>query len=634
MPGESVPQGLWLPPRVATLFVAANNALDRSRAQADFLCDGIADDVQINEALNALPAGVEGRVVLSEGTFNIVNPIVIPANNITVRGQGRSTFIDGDGLATGEHGIVISGVTSCCIKKLAIQTENGGGKTCHCIFVEDGANNFEIEYVTIVNSDSDGIHIEGTSILFGYIHNCHIEGADDYGIQVNPAAANFIYRLHIVGCDITATGISGIYFAGRCHYALLEGNIVFLTGLEGIQILTSHHSTINNNISYQNTQDGISITSTDHCSANNNICYNNTRHGISLNNSDECILEGNICTLNDSGDTATYNGIYLNNTSTDNLLTGNHCCNNHNYGIACYGARNNIVGNFCHENDQHGIHIAAAECSINGNYVYHNSVDGAGTYHGINLAAGADKCQVNSNFCNDNGALQEDGIHLEDGASEVQIVGNRCYNGMGDGIQLVANNDYCLIKDNYCSENDDYGIAISAATCDHNIVENNELVGNVTGQISDGGTDTTLPFISVAVPNPSSNIGEHPSELLTDGLAVISRFRLPIPAQFQELVRAYVIIVPGGTGNLRRSVATDFGKICTAEVYNTHSGALADDTNVAVTINQFECVDISGALAGIVALDEVGVGFTRHGENALDTVNANCHLLELRMEYV
>ncbi|GAI16405.1 unnamed protein product, partial [marine sediment metagenome] len=99
MPITSVPQGLWVPPRIATLFVAANDALDRSRAQCDFLCDGIADDVQINEALNALPAGVQGRVVLSEGTFNIVDPIVIPANNITLRGQGRSTFINGDGLA-------------------------------------------------------------------------------------------------------------------------------------------------------------------------------------------------------------------------------------------------------------------------------------------------------------------------------------------------------------------------------------------------------------------------------------------------------------------------------------------------------------------------------------------------------
>ncbi|GAI13315.1 unnamed protein product, partial [marine sediment metagenome] len=116
------------PGRTATIVVAAVDASLQSRAQADFTCDGVEDDVELNAALNLLPAS-GGRVVLSEGTFNIVDPIVIPANNITLRGQGRSTFIDGDGLATGEHGIVISGVTNCTIKKLAIQTQQSG--YCH-----------------------------------------------------------------------------------------------------------------------------------------------------------------------------------------------------------------------------------------------------------------------------------------------------------------------------------------------------------------------------------------------------------------------------------------------------------------------------------------------------------------------
>lgn len=494
MPITSVPQGLWIPPRIATLFVAASDALDRSRAQCDYLCSGASDQDEINAALNALPAGVQGRVVLSEGTFTIDAPITIPANNITLRGQGRSTFIDGDGLATNEHGIVISGFTNCCVKKLAIQTDNGGGKTCHCIFVEDGANNFELEYITIVDSDSDGIHIEGTSTAFGYIHDCHIEGADDYGIQVNPSAANYMYRLHIVGCDITGTGISGIYFAGRCYYALLDRNIVFLAGLEGIQILTSHYSVLNNNIVYQNTQDGISITTTSHCSANNNIAYNNTRHGISLNNSTECILEGNICTLNDSADTATYSGIYINNTSTDNNITGNHCCNNHDHGIYCVGARNGIIGNHCSENDTHGIYVAGAYCLIEGNYCYFNSQDVAGGAHGLCMANGADLCNVTGNFCNNPtaGRMQESGIYLEDQCVMVNIIGNYCSWGLGSGIELADRNDDCQLKDNYCYDNDDYGIEILGPTavpvrC---VVASNFLMGNGAALLDNGALTT------------------------------------------------------------------------------------------------------------------------------------------------
>ncbi|MBA7641704.1 hypothetical protein ES703_49389 [subsurface metagenome] len=495
MPGESVPQGLWLPPRVATLLVAASDALDRTRAQADYICDGVADDVEINAALLALPAGIQGRVVLSEGTFNIVDSITIPASNITLRGQGRSTFIDGDGLATGEHGIVISGVTNVCVKKLSIQTDNGGDKTCHAIFVSDGANDFEIEYVTIVASDSDGIHIEGTNIVFGYIHDCHIEGADDYGIQVNPDAGNYMHRLHIVSCDITGTGISGIYFAGRCHYALIDENIAYLCGLEGISILTSHHSIINNNILYQNTLNGISITSSDHCSINNNICYNNTRHGILLNNSGECLLEGNLCTLNDRLDTNTYDGIHLTDTCNDNMLNGNHCCNNHNHGIACYGERNGLAGNFCRENDRHGIYVAAAYCNINGNYCYFNSQDGAGTYHGICLGGDADLCNVTGNFCNNPTAArtQESGIYLEDQCVMVNIIGNYCSWGLGSGIELADGNDNCQIKSNYCYDNDDYGIELLGPTAAPSkcIVAGNLLLGN-GGALLDNGALTQV----------------------------------------------------------------------------------------------------------------------------------------------
>jgi len=41
--------------RAATSFVAASNASDKSKAQADYVCDGTADDVQIQAAIAALP---------------------------------------------------------------------------------------------------------------------------------------------------------------------------------------------------------------------------------------------------------------------------------------------------------------------------------------------------------------------------------------------------------------------------------------------------------------------------------------------------------------------------------------------------------------------------------------------------
>lgn len=72
----------------ATLTVAASNASKRTRANADFLCDGTSDQVQINEALAALPS-IGGKVVLSEGYFTIEAPIVIGKDNVALVGMGK-----------------------------------------------------------------------------------------------------------------------------------------------------------------------------------------------------------------------------------------------------------------------------------------------------------------------------------------------------------------------------------------------------------------------------------------------------------------------------------------------------------------------------------------------------------------
>src|SRR3990167_10868576 len=77
-------------PRTATKVVAASNAL--SQFGADYVCDGTADDVEINAAIAALPAG-GGKVELSEGTFDIVNPVLMNVDNLVLTGQGHRTSI-------------------------------------------------------------------------------------------------------------------------------------------------------------------------------------------------------------------------------------------------------------------------------------------------------------------------------------------------------------------------------------------------------------------------------------------------------------------------------------------------------------------------------------------------------------
>lgn len=328
--------------------VIVSQAPDRS---GNFVCNGAADDVEINLGLARLNALGGGNLVLREGTYTIVDPITFPGNNITLRGQGRNTFIDGDGLADNEHAIVISGKTDCSVENLAIQTNDAGGLTCHCIFIEDGSHRFRVENVIIVDSDANGIHIEGTTINRGYLINNIIEDIDLDGIYVDMDGGEHMNRLYILDNDITGGANRGIMVAasGGNQYWQIKENSIYSSGQEGILIEDGIYCEIVGNIVYSNGRSGIYLIDGDYTIIQDNTVYDNTRHGIFVEDSDYITVEGNMCIANDSGDTTTYDGIYVDANSDDNLILGNKCNDNDRYGINVAGARNRVK-----ENDLNG----------------------------------------------------------------------------------------------------------------------------------------------------------------------------------------------------------------------------------------------------------------------------------------
>ena len=56
--------------RTATFTVAANDSSERSKLQADFVGDGINDEIEIKTAIDSLP-DFGGKVILLEGNFMI-----------------------------------------------------------------------------------------------------------------------------------------------------------------------------------------------------------------------------------------------------------------------------------------------------------------------------------------------------------------------------------------------------------------------------------------------------------------------------------------------------------------------------------------------------------------------------------
>jgi len=81
--------------RTATIVVASNGSLNKN--MADYVCDGVADDVEVQLALDALPAA-GGTINLLDGPFTFAAQVLRALDNVTIKGQGLSTRITLDGV--------------------------------------------------------------------------------------------------------------------------------------------------------------------------------------------------------------------------------------------------------------------------------------------------------------------------------------------------------------------------------------------------------------------------------------------------------------------------------------------------------------------------------------------------------
>lgn len=112
-----------------TFLVAASDARQEIRDLADFRCDGTNDHVEIQSAVDALPA-TGGRVQLTEGTFSFntegsSNHHVLVPDYTTVAGTGRGTVIEMYGSAStysSMNGFALSGYST--LRDMSIDLSN------------------------------------------------------------------------------------------------------------------------------------------------------------------------------------------------------------------------------------------------------------------------------------------------------------------------------------------------------------------------------------------------------------------------------------------------------------------------------------------------------------------------------
>jgi len=221
-------------PRIPTVYVCAYNSPLELKAEAKYVCDGTADQVEINQALSYLNGINDGILNLEAGNYNITDSINVSSNTI-VKGAGRATIITmGNYNVSGVN--LKDGAKNITIQDLKI-SRNSGNDAC----IGNNLNNGTLENIYIKNcyleitggaSTICGIRFKLSSSSNIVISDNFIEICNETGIDAgNTEGVNQGYQIinnMFTGTNNSGQGITLKYLSS----SLVQGNTFngFATG--------------------------------------------------------------------------------------------------------------------------------------------------------------------------------------------------------------------------------------------------------------------------------------------------------------------------------------------------------------------------------------------------------------------
>ena len=349
-----------------------------------FLCDGTADDVQMNLATTYVAALGGGSVELERGAFNNVATVNVPLD-VMFMGQGYDTIINYN---AGGNCITVTG-DNVKIRDLKIDIVAGagaGGTRPNCILA-DTRTNLEITKVWLVGDETvadDASDLRQCGIVF-----------------------DTVTFSRVALCKINDHRRNGIFLSSSTN-DLITGNTCDDNTADGIKLINSDYSITCQNTCNDNGGDGIDLNSTIFAQVLGNNCTDNSLNGIALvTASTDCTVTGNMCEGN-----SVY-GSHIASASNIGMVTGNTCAGNASHGILLHTISGcTVVGNRCGINIRHGIMInGSSDNTVVGNTCNGNDRLDSGTYEGINITGTSLDNLVHSNTCNDNDRY---GINIDD----------------------------------------------------------------------------------------------------------------------------------------------------------------------------------------------------------------------------
>ena len=244
-------------------FVVGVSTAGWTAANCDYLCDGTADQVEINAAITALPAN-GGEIVILDGTYNITAKINVNKSNVSIRGNGNATILKRMYTSAVEEGVItLTSVSYCRISDLQI----------------DGNR------ATYNSTNNSGIYLSSSS---NNTVTCITRNSHNSGINLSSSSNNNT----IIGNECTGNNY-------------------------GINLSSSSNNNVTGNNCNSNSNYGIDLSSSSNNTITGNNCNSNPSYGIGLYLSSYNTVTGNNC---NSG----YYGIILYSSSNNNV-TGNTC---------------------------------------------------------------------------------------------------------------------------------------------------------------------------------------------------------------------------------------------------------------------------------------------------------------------
>ncbi len=255
--------GVFRGPIEGTYFVAASDARADIRDVADFVCDGTADHVEINAAWQAVEADNigGGRVVLSAGTFNITDGVIVNPDQTepgVMVGAGRGatliSMVSGSdtsavrvraGATVRDFSILVNGTavvsrgaleideTDSSAFQISVDSDDGVGIWC------DGPRS-RVESCDVITRDdgTHGIFVHADASGSKIINNYVIESRQ-HGIMIDGDAGGTGEHTQVSGNTIvnpsrqTADTYDGIHMEGPFladHGPTIVGNIIYRDG--------------------------------------------------------------------------------------------------------------------------------------------------------------------------------------------------------------------------------------------------------------------------------------------------------------------------------------------------------------------------------------------------------------------